>query len=175
MTGLKSDSTLLAVSGRAAANVAFKGDRLEFIDTIGEIQRKNHDAAASPTDVEIRNFGVRSPILYDAKKARSLGWIDQGAEAEGLGDVAVSTPVVGVRPVSDPAALPCGRSTGIQMRILSHRNQDQGRVEACPWVSCAQGRRTQRGYVAQGQQIYRDSGGGGARHHIQRARPTERD
>lgn len=89
LTGLKSDSSLLAVSGKSAANVNYHSGMIRLTDVVGEPLQKTHEVNASPSHVEIRNVAMRSPIMYDAEKGRRLAWMDPEAEAAGLGDIDV--------------------------------------------------------------------------------------
>lgn len=89
LTGLRSDPSLLAVSGKAAANVHVDDGKLAFTDITGQIDRQDHDVMPSPSHIDIRNVAFRSPIMYDAVKARTIDWMDIDMEAEGLGDVDV--------------------------------------------------------------------------------------
>jgi hypothetical protein len=88
--GVKSDPSLLAVSGRAAANLAYTDGLLKLEDVLGEPGRRDHDVMPSPPNVETRNVALGTPIMYDAKKAKGMDWMDPEMELDGLGDVEAS-------------------------------------------------------------------------------------
>lgn len=92
LTGIKSDSSLLAVSGRAASNLEIGDREVTFEDIKGELNRRDHEAVASPDEISIRDVALRSPIIYDARKAREMGWMTADLEIAGLGDIDVSYP-----------------------------------------------------------------------------------
>lgn len=93
LTGLKSSPDLLAVSGRAAANLEYGGGKTaRLVDGVGEPLPESHHEDASGPLLHVRQVAMRSPILYDARKLGDLGWNPKSAELEeaGMGDLDVS-------------------------------------------------------------------------------------
>lgn len=78
------------MAGRAAANVRHDDGRLVFSDILGQLERKEHIVMPSPPTVELRNVALSSPIMYDAKKAKEMDWMDAEMGMDGLGDIEVS-------------------------------------------------------------------------------------
>jgi hypothetical protein len=91
LTGLKSSDSLIAVSGKAAVNVRSSSSHIDFTDVVGQLHAVNHDVAASPPSIEVRNAAIRSPILYDVEQVLAAGgWMSKESEHAGMGDVEVS-------------------------------------------------------------------------------------
>lgn len=90
LTGLKSSDKLLAVSGRAAGNVNLDdASSVELTEVVGEPRSTSLDATASPEFLQIRDVGLRSPILYSKTKAAELNFMNPDWERAGLGDIDV--------------------------------------------------------------------------------------
>jgi hypothetical protein len=90
LTGLKSSSDLLAVSGRAAANVEYDGSKqARLIDGVGEPLPESHHEDPSGPDLHVRQVAMRSPILYDNVKMKVVGPTTAELEAAGMGDLDV--------------------------------------------------------------------------------------
>jgi hypothetical protein len=89
--GLKSSSDFLAVSGRGAANLVVSGNDERLADIVGGFAGTSvNNVEASGPIVEVRDFGVRSPMIYSASKLRQLSYIREEAEELSLGDIDVS-------------------------------------------------------------------------------------
>lgn len=90
LTGIKSSDSLIAVSGKAAANVKSSASHVDFTDVVGQLYPLDHDVEASPAEVVVRNTAIRSPILYDVEQVLAAGgWMGKESEHAGMGDVEV--------------------------------------------------------------------------------------
>lgn len=90
LMGMKSHPDLLAVSGRAAANLYDHRTEWALVDEVGVFGQEVHDVEVSVPALDVRDVAVRSPVMYSASKVARLGGLRGAAEAVGLGDVDVS-------------------------------------------------------------------------------------